>query len=199
MPPARIPERDVYFKFFPRDWRGDELLQTCSLAARGLWVELLCVAHKSRGLVRVNGMSPTIRVLAKQVRADPNEVRRLLKELTNMGVCSVLADGTICSRRMIRDAKRREINRKNGLRGGSPHLLSGAKTQEPAIRLTESDKPSVKAIVHRSIVQRSRTPPLPPLAGGAAVNWREECEQKHDGRCGNRTFHTAKMAEERES
>jgi hypothetical protein len=193
--PARPPARDVYFKFFPRDWRGDEQLQTCSLAARGLWMELLCLAHKARGLVKVNGMTPTMHVIAKQVRADPLEVRRLLKELIKMGVCSVLPDGTVCSRRMVRDATKREINRKNGLRGGSPILLSHRKSQKSANRLTDSDK----AIVHRSIVQRSRIPPLPPLAGGAAVNWREECEQKHDGRCGNRTFHTAKMAEERES
>jgi hypothetical protein len=194
--PVRAPDRDVYFKFFPRDWRGDEQLQACSAGARGLWIELLCLAHKSDGLVKINGMTPSLRMLARQVRMTALEVRRLLDELMKQGVCSVLADGTIVSRRMIRDAKRRKNARKNGTYGGNPMLISGRKSQKPASgitpRLTESDNP----IVHRSIVQRSRIPPLPPLAGGAAVDWRKECEQKHDGRCGNRTFHTAKMAEE---
>jgi hypothetical protein len=193
--PARPPARDVYFKFFPRDWLADEQLQACSLAARGLWIDLLAVAHKSKGLVKVNGMRATPAVIARQVRADPGEVRKLLKELINRGVCSVLADGTICSRRMMRDAKRREINRKNGFFGGSPLLKSGLNKPPKSFRLSKS----VKAIVHRSIVQRSRIPPLPPLTGGAAVDWRKECQERHNGRCGNRTFHTAKMAEERES
>jgi hypothetical protein len=193
--PARPAARDVYFKFFPRDWLADEQLQACSLAARGLWIDLLAVAHKSKGLVKVNGMRATNAVIARQVRADPLEVRRLLKELVNMGVCSVMADGTFFSRRMVRDAKRRETCRKNGMRGGSPILKSGLNTPPKSFGLTKSDKP----IVHRSIVQRSRIPPLPPLAGGAAVNWREECQERHNGRCGNRTFHAAKMAEDRES
>jgi hypothetical protein len=186
--PVRPAARDVYFKFFPSDWRGDEQLQACSLGARGLWVELLCLAFKSRGLVKVGGMTPTNRVIAKQVRADPLEVRKLLKELIKTGVCSVLADGTVCSRRMIRDATKREINRKNGIRGGSPILLSGTKSQKKPSRLSKSVNPYSYSYSHSQ-----KNPPLPSL------DWRKECEQKHDGRCGNRTFHTAKMAEERES
>jgi hypothetical protein len=188
MPPARTPDRDVYFKFFPRDWRGDEQLQNCSLAARGLWMELLCLAHKARGLVKVNGMTPSMQVIAKQVRSDPVEVRKLLKELIKTGVCSVLPDGTVCSRRMIRDAKRREIYTKNGKRGGTQTALLHGKSQKTAISLSNLLKPIVHSHSHSQ-----KNPPLPSL------DWREECQEKHGGRCGNRTFHTAKMAEERES
>ena len=32
-----------FIKFFPRDWQADSNLRVCSLEARGLWFEMLCI------------------------------------------------------------------------------------------------------------------------------------------------------------
>lgn len=118
--------RDSWFKFFPRDWRGDEQLQLCSLAARGLWIELICVAHKSAGLIPV-GAQPA-KTIARLVNATTAEVRPLLQELLRHGVCTKLDDGTLVSRRMQRDAKWRQTCAQNGSNGGNPLLKPPANT-----------------------------------------------------------------------
>lgn len=35
------------FQFYPADWRGNAKLRRCSDAARGVWIDLLCVLHDS--------------------------------------------------------------------------------------------------------------------------------------------------------
>jgi hypothetical protein len=42
------------FQFYPGDWRNDAKLRRCSEAARGAWVDILCVLHDSDeyGVVR---------------------------------------------------------------------------------------------------------------------------------------------------
>jgi hypothetical protein len=115
-------ERDFYFKFQPEKWRSDEQLGSCSLAARGLWIELLALAHKHDGYVLVNGVPPMIEPLAQLVRSNAKEVAKLLDELKLSGVCSVDERGAISSRRMVRDAQKRSRNKANGALGGNPVL-----------------------------------------------------------------------------
>jgi len=49
--------KQPWLKFFPSDWRADPALRMCSLAARGLWIEMLCLMHEARphGSLLVNG------------------------------------------------------------------------------------------------------------------------------------------------
>ncbi|HDA7904193.1 TPA: hypothetical protein O5V80_002738, partial [Staphylococcus aureus] len=46
-----------WMKFYPSDWRADPMLRLCSMAARGLWVEMLCIMHEATpyGTLLVNG------------------------------------------------------------------------------------------------------------------------------------------------
>lgn len=85
----------------------------CSLAARGLWVELLGYAHEAEpyGHLLVAGKAPTIAQLAALVGSTPREVERLLAELEAADVFSRAPDGVIFSRRMIRDQQRAEEGR----------------------------------------------------------------------------------------
>jgi hypothetical protein len=42
-------------QFYPADWMANRNLRRCSLAARGAWMDVLCVLHDSEdeyGLVR---------------------------------------------------------------------------------------------------------------------------------------------------
>ena len=49
------------FQFYPGDWRKDVQLRSCSVAARGLWIDLLCVAHECEpyGHLMINGRPMT--------------------------------------------------------------------------------------------------------------------------------------------
>jgi hypothetical protein len=95
-----------YSKFWWQDWQRDGALRMCSLAARGLWMDILCLAHDGipTGHVTVNGKAPSNRQLAAIVGATEKEAVKLLAELEDAGVFSRTEDGVIFSRRMVRDA-----------------------------------------------------------------------------------------------
>lgn len=96
-----------YSKFWWQDWRNDAALQVCSLAARGLWIEMLAIAHEGDpvGHVTINGKPPTPKQVAAIVRSTEKEVTKLLRELEDAGVFSRSDAGAIYSRRMVRDAE----------------------------------------------------------------------------------------------
>jgi len=56
------------------------------------------------------------------VGASSDEVRRLLSELREFGVCDVTGEGVMFSRRMVRDQERATRARRNGSKGGNPSL-----------------------------------------------------------------------------
>jgi hypothetical protein len=113
-----------WMKFFPQDWRADEKLRLCSLGARGLWIEMLALMHRSEryGHLLIGGQIPTEAQLARLVGAPPDQVTELLAELGSAGVYSRTIKGVIYSRRMIRDSKKAETARKKGKNGGNPSL-----------------------------------------------------------------------------
>lgn len=120
---------DPWMKFYPQDWRADEKLRMCSLAARGLWLEMLAIMHRSEryGMLLIGGLAPTDAQLAVQVGASPQEVTTLVGELSAADVFSRTSSGVIYSRRMTRDHRRAQNAKKNGKKGGNPSLKSTGK------------------------------------------------------------------------
>jgi hypothetical protein len=104
------------FQFYPGDWRRDTALQTCSLAARGLWIEMICLMHEGEpyGHLRVGAKTISLEVLARMVGEPCPRVRQLLAELEDAGVCSRREDGTLFSRRMARDEHTRNARAEGG-------------------------------------------------------------------------------------
>lgn len=94
-----------WMKFYPRDWRGDQALRAVSMAARGLWMECLCIMHEAKpyGHLLINGEPVEDDVLARMVGAPVDEVRTLMSELRKAGVLSVTRAGVAFSRRMMKD------------------------------------------------------------------------------------------------
>jgi len=123
-----------WMKFYPSDWRADPALRVCSLAARGLWMEMLCVMHEAtpRGTLRINGapMNPT--QITALVGGNAKDVQRLLTELETAGVFSRDDNLVIYSRRMIRDTEKAELDKANGGQGGNPALKVGVNQQDKA-------------------------------------------------------------------
>ncbi len=146
-------DRHVYLKFFPSDWRGDEKLRLCSLEARGLWMELICLIARSPepGHLLIDGRAPEIKELAQLAGCSVRALASGLGELTRRQVCSVTESGIIVSRRMQRDAARRHRNRLNGSHGGNPKLLSDNRLGDSRItgpvnrHHAKSDKPIVQS------------------------------------------------------
>lgn len=116
--------RKPWLKFFPADWIGDERLRLCSLAARGLWVDLMCLMHKSDpyGHLLVNGLAPSTKQLSRMLGASATEIHARLKELRDAGVFSLTDFSVIYSRRMVRDAQRQARMQEQGKLGGNPKL-----------------------------------------------------------------------------
>lgn len=104
-----------FLKFFPADWRSDTELRSCSLAARGLWIEMMGLMHESKryGHLVVGGRIVDVDQLATLVGATTQEVSDLLGQLEKAGVFSKSSDSSIYSRRMARENQRSNVNRKN--------------------------------------------------------------------------------------
>lgn len=102
-----------YFKFFPENWRGDPALRMCSIGARGLWVEMLCLMHEAEpyGHLLIKGLPVNPKQLASLFGAGLRETVNALAELESCGVFSKTESGTIYSRRMVRDAHKASIGK----------------------------------------------------------------------------------------
>ena len=113
------------FQFYPADWRKDPALSTCSLAARGLWIEMMCLAHESEryGVLSINGTPMSVQQIARAVGESPSVIARLVTELERSSVFSRDAQGCILSRRMVRDERIRNVRADAGRLGGNPHLV----------------------------------------------------------------------------
>ena len=128
------------FQFYPADWRKDPALSACSLAARGLWIELMCIAHEggTYGVLSINGKPMAPVQIARMVGESPAAVVKLLAELEDAGVFSRDEQGCIYSRRMVKDEHVRNVRADAGRLGGNPNLLkqkvkqTGGQNQTPS-------------------------------------------------------------------
>ena len=109
-------------QWYPGDWQRDFGVRSCSLAARGLWREMLDVMHdgEPRGTMQVGRKIITDPAeIAALVAAKPGEdVAALLAELEAADVFSRNEAGAIYSRRMVRDTYISDIRRVSGSEGG---------------------------------------------------------------------------------
>lgn len=113
------------FQFYTGDWMKDPLVRCVSHAARGLWIDMLCLMHESdrRGFLQLPNGEPMSEVhIARMTGIPPEEVSRLLTELSTSGVYSCTERGTIYSRRMAKDESKRVKCKEAGKLGGNPKL-----------------------------------------------------------------------------
>lgn len=92
------------FRFDPDLWLTNRSLRACSPAARGFWVDLLCLCHPSGFLVLPNKKPMSDDQIATLVGASVKLVRGWLKELGESGIFSVSEDGVLFSSKMVKDA-----------------------------------------------------------------------------------------------
>ena len=136
------------FQFYPADWRKDLELQSCSIAARGLWHELMCLMHEAEpyGHLTLNGKAMTEKQAATACSVTPRQYRDLFAELQIAGVPGVTDDGVIFSRRMVRDEVVRTARAEGG-KAGAEHGQKGAEHGKKGGRPrkeTGDEKPPLK-------------------------------------------------------
>ena len=127
-------------------WRSDPGLRMCSLAARGLWIDILAVMHECQpyGHLVINGRAPTPRQIAALVGyTTEREVKNCLEELENANVFARTEGGAIFCRRLVRDNLERQRSKEFGARGGNPHLKG-----ERPIRVKAQEETPVKGGVN---------------------------------------------------
>lgn len=107
---AKVSKNMPWIKFYPADWQRDNALRSVSYAARGLWLELMCLMHDSEpyGHLLVNGNIPTDMQIATMTGGLPDQIPSLLDELEKAGIFSRTRPGVIYSRRMTRDERKRK-------------------------------------------------------------------------------------------
>lgn len=111
------------FQFYPSDWLRDTALRSCSIGARGLWMDMICYMHEGNpyGYLKVGDKVILPDNLARMVGQTLPEVEGWLQELNQAGVYDLI-DGTIVSRRMVKDENLRNIRALGGKLGGNPAL-----------------------------------------------------------------------------
>ena len=117
------------FQFYPGDWLRDTGLRSCSAAARGLWMDILCFMHEGSpyGYLKVNHKVILAPNLARMCGLTLQETEGCLAELAEAGVFETDEEGVIFSRRMIRDEELRNKRAACGHLGGNPTLKDNQK------------------------------------------------------------------------
>lgn len=110
-----------WFKFWPDAWKSNNKLRMCSMASRGLWIEMMCIMHEAepRGHLTIAGEPVSENALAKIVGESVEDVKIWLSELDNMGVFDRRKNGVIVCRKIERDEKNARKKRENGKKGAA--------------------------------------------------------------------------------
>lgn len=119
------------FWFFTGDWLKDPELRFCSIFARGLLVDLLCILFEAneRGYAsKPDGTPRTDQEIVSAVSGGTTEEKILaLAELESSGVLSRDNRGVLFSRRLARLGEIKESRSKAGSKGGA---VSQAKAKQ---------------------------------------------------------------------
>lgn len=103
-----------WFKFFPSDWLSDPELQSCSPAARGVWIDLICLSYACKRpgyLVNPDGKPWSKAKIVASIRGDPAIVNAAIAELLENGVLRFDDEtGAHYSNRVVKDTADRASN-----------------------------------------------------------------------------------------
>lgn len=186
------------FQFYPADWRKDAALQSCSIAAQGLWINVMCIAHECEpyGHLIINGKPMNAAQIGRLVGLSAKECQALIDELSEAGVLSFDDDGAIFSRRMIKDEELRNI-RANGGKAGSSHGSKGAEHGGKGGRpkKTRGDKKPPLPETEKPPLDNEEDPPLkPPPSSSSSSSSSREDKSSLSGECDDSPYGDPKPA-----
>jgi len=134
------------FWFFTGDWMKDPELRFCSLFARGLLVDLLCIlfeANEQGYASNPDGTPRTNEQIADAVAGGSREQKlSALAELERSGVLSRDSRGVLYSRRISRLAELSAARKQSGSKGGSKTQAKPKQTNKQNRGVSVSDSVS---------------------------------------------------------
>lgn len=113
------------FQFYPGDWLKDANLRRCSHAAKGVWIDMLCLMFEAdeRGVLATNGVAWSDEDIACAIGGDTTTTISAIQELTFKGVAKRRSNGAVYSKRMVADENKRQLCSAAGKKGGgNPNL-----------------------------------------------------------------------------
>ena len=148
------------FQFYPADWLNDIKLQSCSLEAQGLLVNLMCLMHQANpyGYLIINGSVPSHKEVARLLRLHHKTYHTRLKELILYGALRQGENGVIYCKRMVEDEYLRIVRREAGKMGGSPLLKQKVKQDSKQNPTPSSSSSSRKEKIVKKIVKSIEYP-----------------------------------------
>lgn len=142
-------DKNPWVKWWWSDWFSDTGVRSVSLAARGLWADMLGIMSRSprfgylEKIEEINGELVTKQIDSKTIAKISEEsektVDELIRELGRHGVYSKTESGIIFCRRMAREhdiAKKREAA---GRIGGQSRWQNSSKRIDPSASASASD------------------------------------------------------------
>ena len=122
-----VKDKFHWFPFEPGAWLQDPELSRCSAAARGVWIDILCLMFQSdeRGVLVSCGDAWTVEETARALRGDTEVNLSSIQELLRCGVMRSRKDGALYCSRMVRERNLSETRAKVGRKGG---LAKGKQT-----------------------------------------------------------------------
>lgn len=119
---AKLPS----FQFYPGDWLKDANLRRCTHAAKGVWIDILCLMFEAdeRGVLSTNGVAWSDEDIACAIGGDTATTVGAIQELTFKGVAKRRANGALYSKRMVADENKRKLCSAAGKKGGGNPNLS---------------------------------------------------------------------------
>lgn len=118
-------KRRAWLKFYVHDWLTDPLLRTCSPQARGMLMDLICLAHDAEpyGYIPGSGSPQEIALISRGTGLRRDFSLRLLDELLRLDRVIRAADGRLYIKRMVQMAVEEAVACANGMKGGNPALV----------------------------------------------------------------------------
>lgn len=143
--------------WFWDDWFSSFDVRACSLAARGLWIDMLGIMARSEimGTLTINGKQIDNTTLARIAGIAEAEIDHVLVELEENRVFSRLPDGTIINRRMFNDSQRKEMISK--IKAAAGKKGAEARWQTESKPMAEPSKEDVaKAMAKMALPNQSK-------------------------------------------
>lgn len=126
---AKLPHMPFYYK----DWMADANLSRCTLASKGVAIDLFCLMWDcdERGKLISAGSPWTMADIRQAVRGPDTEVETCVIELVAKQVVKIDDQRCYYNSRMVKDEELRAIRAKSGSKGGSK-TQAKAKAKEKA-------------------------------------------------------------------
>jgi len=149
-------DKNPWTKWYWADWVSDTGIRACSLAAQGLWMNMLSIMARSKkkGYLLDNEKQMESKTLARLLGLDEKEVILLIEELRKHGVFSEDEIG-IYNRRMAREGAISIIRSQAGKLGGRPRKQKESKKKAKGFSFVKAPSASASASASNSSLNKN--------------------------------------------